>query len=66
VGDLIDHNSKSREADLVRTFYPFPLSKQILQVPLPKTHDVQEKLLWKFSNEGNGNYKVKRAYEIIM
>ena len=66
VGDLIDHNSKSWKADLVRTLYPFSLSKQILQVPLPKTHDVQEKFLWKFSNEGNGNYKVKRAYEIII
>ncbi|KAK9991674.1 hypothetical protein SO802_026659 [Lithocarpus litseifolius] len=66
VGDLIDHNSKTWKADLVRTLYHFPLSKQILQVPLPKTHDVQDKLMWKYSNEANGNYKVKRAYEIIM
>ena len=30
VGDLIEQNSKSWKADLVRTLYPFPLSKQIL------------------------------------
>ena len=66
VGDLINQNSKSWKADLVRTLYPFPLSKQILQIPLTKTHEVQDKLLWKFSNEGNGNYKVKNAYEVIM
>ena len=46
--------------------YPFPLSKKILQIPLPTIHDVQDKLFWKFSNEANGNYKVKRAYEITM
>ena len=66
VGDLIDHNSNSWKADLVRTLYHFPLSKQILQIPLTKTHEVQDKLLWKFSIEGNGNYKVKNAYEVIM
>ena len=36
VGDLIDHNSKTWKADLVRTLYPFPLSKQILQIPFLK------------------------------
>ena len=66
VGDLIDQNSKTWKADLVRTLYHFPLSKQILQIPLPKAHDVQDQLLWKFSNEDNGNYGVKRAYEILI
>ena len=27
---------------------------------------MQDKLFWKFSNEANGNYRVKRAYEITM
>ena len=61
VGDLIDQSSKSWKANLVQTLYPFPLSKEILQIPLPKTHVVQDKLLWKFSNDGDGIYKVKRA-----
>ena len=27
---------------------------------------MQDKLLWTFSNDGDGTYQVKRAYEILM
>ena len=27
---------------------------------------MQDKLLWKFSNDGDGTYKVKRAYEMLV
>lgn len=64
VGHLIDQNSTSRRADLVRVVYPFPLSTEILQIPLSKTGSVQDKLLWKFSSDGD--YKVKDAYEMLM
>ena len=64
VGHLIDQNSTSWRANLVRVVYPFPLSTEILQIPLSKTGSVQDKLLWKFSSDGD--YKVKNAYEMLM
>ena len=56
VGDLIDQNTTSWKDNLVKVVYPFPLSTGILQIPLSKTGSVQDKLLWKFS--GDGDYKV--------
>uniref|UniRef100_A0A7N2MUY6 Reverse transcriptase zinc-binding domain-containing protein n=1 Tax=Quercus lobata TaxID=97700 RepID=A0A7N2MUY6_QUELO len=64
VGDLIDHNTHSWKVDLVRSIYPPSESSEILQIPIAKTDSVQDKLFWKYSNDGE--YKVKSAYEILV
>ena len=63
VGDLIDHNTSSWKSNLVRTLYPPPQAGDILQIPIPKTNLVRDKLVWKHSN--NGEYHVKTAYELL-
>ncbi|XP_075659252.1 uncharacterized protein LOC142629156 [Castanea sativa] len=63
VGDLIDHNTRSWKVDLVRRLYPFSQALQILQIPISKTNFVLDKLLWRFSK--NGEYQVKKAYELL-
>ena len=63
VGDLIDHGNSSWKADLVRSLYPPSQARDILQTPLPKTNSVQDKILWKYSI--NGDYKVKTANELL-
>ena len=63
MGDLIDHHNRIWKVDLVRKLYPFPQANEILQIAISKTDSVQDKLLWKYSREGN--YQVKRAYELI-
>ena len=63
MGDLIDHNTRSWKVDLVRSPYPFPQALKILQIPISKANFVPDKLLWRFSK--NGDYQVKKAYELL-
>ena len=49
--------------DLVRSPYPFPQALKILQIPISKANFVPDKLLWRFSK--NGDYQVKKAYELL-
>ena len=63
IGDLIDHNIRSWKVDLVRSLCLFPQASAILQIPIFKTNSMQDKLLWRFSR--NGDYQVKKAYELL-
>ena len=63
VGDLIDHNSTSWNHDLVRSLYPHPVAKQILQTPISKTKAISDKLVWRHSYDGE--YKVRIAYKLL-
>ena len=63
VGDLIDHGTRTWKVDLVRRLYPFHQASTILQIPISKTNSMQDKLCWKFSN--NGEYQVHKAYDIL-
>ncbi|KAL0001429.1 hypothetical protein SO802_015210 [Lithocarpus litseifolius] len=64
VGDLIDHSSHSWKCDLVRSLYTLAQASKILQISLSRTDAVQDKLCWKYSNEGH--YEVKSAYQILV
>lgn len=61
--DLIENNTKSWNFGLVRKLYHFPIAKEILQIPIPKTQGNDDKLIWKHST--SGEYKVKKAYNLI-
>ena len=63
VGDLIDHTTRSWKVDLVRRWYPFSQALKILHIPISKTNFVKDKLLWRFSK--NGEYQVRKAYELL-
>lgn len=63
VADLIDHNSCSWKPDLVRALYPYPWWSDILSIPISKTGSVPDKLVWKFSS--NGDFKVHNAYKLL-
>ena len=64
VADLINQQTYNWRVDLVRDSYPCPLCNEILQIPLPKTNSVCDKLLWKHSN--SGEFEVKIAYRILL
>ena len=64
VGDLIDQHTNTWKIDLIRSLYPFPQASTILQIPISKTGSVQDKILWKYSK--NGDYQVKKAYEFLV
>ena len=53
VVDLINQETHTWKADLVRAYYPFPVYEEILQLPLPKTNTRGDKLLWKHSKSGD-------------
>ena len=63
VGDLIDHNSRSWKVDLIRRLYHHPKVVNILQMPISKINDSKDRLMWKYSRDGN--YITKRAYELL-
>lgn len=63
VSDLIDSNTNTWKADLVRNLYPHHTAMEILQLPLPKTDAGMDKLVWKHST--TGEYKVKKAYDLL-
>ena len=43
---------------------PFPICKEIMKIPLPKTNAGGDKLLWKHSK--SGDFEVKIAYRLLL
>ena len=64
VGDLIDHNSRSWKVDLIRRLYHHPKAVNILQMHISKINDSKDRLMRKYSRDGN--YSTKRAYELLI
>ena len=64
VTDLINQENHSWNADLVQTYYPFPICEEIMKIPLPKTNVGGDKLLWKHSK--SGDFEVKTAYRLLL
>ena len=64
VGDLIDHNSRSWKMDLIRSLYNHPKAVNILQMPISKINDSKDRLMWKYSRDGN--YSTKIAYKLLI
>ena len=63
VVELIDYRSKSWRNDLVKKLYQFLACEEILQLPLPRTSGIEDRLLWKHST--SGEYKVNKAYRML-
>ena len=63
VADLVDNQSRSWKCELIRKIYPPSKAKEILQIPLPKSHGNSDKLVWKYSS--SGAYNVSQAYHLI-
>ena len=61
--ELIDYRSKSWRNDLVKKLYQFLACEEILQLPLPRTSGIEDRLLWKHST--SGEYKVNKAYRML-
>ena len=43
---------------------PFPICKEIMKIPLPKTSAEGDKLLWK--NSKSGDFEVKTVYRLLL
>ena len=56
VADLIDQETKTWRVALVRKLYQVHDGEEILNLPLPWTSGIEDKLLWKHSS--SGNYKL--------
>lgn len=65
LADLIDNNSCTWNAYLVRTPYPYPICNEILGYPISKTGTGLDSLLWKHSHSGD-YYQVKKAYNMLL
>ena len=63
VADLVDSSSYNWNHELVRKLYHYPLSEEILQIPLAKTDGGQDRIIWKHSN--SGDFQVKKAYDLL-
>ena len=63
MGDLIDHDTRTWKANLIRRLYHFRWASSILQIPISKTNSVQDTLCWKFSN--NGEFQVHKVYDLL-
>ena len=63
VADLVDSSSYNWNHELVRKLYHYPLSEDILQIPLAKTDGGQDRIIWKHSN--SGDFQVKKAYDLL-
>ena len=61
MSELIDTTSNTWKPEGVRKLYQYPLGEEILKIPLPKTEEGQDKILWSFSN--SGDYQLEKAYE---
>ena len=48
---------------MVKKLYQFPACEEILQLSLPKTPDIKDRLLWKHST--SREYKVNKAYHML-
>ncbi|KAL0001694.1 hypothetical protein SO802_015475 [Lithocarpus litseifolius] len=63
VADLIDQETGLWKVDLIRRLYQAPIAEEILQIPISKFSNMEDKLVWKFSNFGE--YNVKKAYHML-
>ena len=59
VADLIDHTSHSWKSDLIRTLYPQPNCKEILNTSISRTGAGVDKIVWKHSSSGEFHAKKK-------
>lgn len=50
MADLMDSNSKSWKCDLIRSLYPYPTRKEILNTLITKIEGNPNKLVWKHSS----------------
>ena len=63
VADLINQNKRTWNHTLIRKLYQPHISKEIMQLHIPRTFGLEDKLLWRHSN--SGEYKVNKAYSMI-
>lgn len=49
--------------DLIKTLYQIPIAEEILQTPISKIANMEDKLIWKFLN--SSDYKVNKAYCLL-
>lgn len=63
VADLVNQDTKSWNVDLVRMLYHSPDCEEILNLPLPRTSRIKDRLLLKHSS--SGEYKVNKAYRML-
>ena len=61
--DLINQDSRTWNQTLIRKLHQPHISKGILQLPIPRTIGLEDKLLWRHSN--SGEHKVSKAYSMI-
>ena len=63
MADLNDHTNHSWNPGYVKSLYPHPSSKEILNLPISKTGTRFDQLVWKHSS--SGVYQVKKAYNLL-
>ena len=63
MADLINQDTGLWKVDLIKRLYQAPIAKEILHVPISKFANMDDKLIWKFSNYGE--YKVIKAYLML-
>ena len=63
VADLIDHTNHSWNPGFVKPLYPYPISEEILNLPISKTGIGIDQLVWKHFS--SGVYQVKKAYNLL-
>ena len=61
--DFVDLNSKSWKCDLIRSLYPYPTCKEILNTLITKIESNPDNLVWKHSS--SGEYRVIQACSLI-
>ena len=63
MADLINQKTGLWKVDLIKNLYQAPIAEEILQVPISKFPNMEDKLIWKFSN--SREYKVNKAYLML-
>lgn len=62
--DFIDQDTITWNVNLVRRLYQPHDAEEILHLPLSRIFNLEDKLIWKYSNLGD--YKVKKAYQMLL
>lgn len=65
MANLIDHTNHSWNPSLVKSLYPYPISEEILNLPISKTGIWIDQLVWKHFFSGVYQVKVKKAYNLL-
>ena len=63
MADLINQETGLWKVDLIKNLYQAPINEEILHIPISKFPNMEDKLIWKFSN--SGEYKVNKAYLML-